>query len=205
MDENGDWAISQDLAHQTFGAIEDEGTYGYAIKHDCGCGCGCIYQDAFVYETQADVEEADTSLTIPYNQSFEEDDDSDFSLPNDPRFIDYGWAAECLHEPEDIDFDFVYALHTFVATVEGQANATKGDTMVLLDDSNSYWWLVRVVKDSSIGMLTLFCLAFSASISSWLTHQYVGYLPAEHIETPTERLARLNKHRNIDVCIILTN
>ncbi|CAI6340968.1 unnamed protein product [Periconia digitata] len=77
---------------------------------------------------------------------------------------------------EDIDFDFVYALHTFVATVEGQANATKGDTMVLLDDSNSYWWLVRVVKDSSI-----------------------GYLPAEHIETPTERLARLNKHRNIDL------
>ncbi|KAL2271549.1 hypothetical protein VTJ83DRAFT_920 [Remersonia thermophila] len=79
-------------------------------------------------------------------------------------------------EDEDIDFDFVYALHTFVATVEGQANATKGDTMVLLDDSNSYWWLVRIVKDSSI-----------------------GYLPAEHIETPTERLARLNKHRNIDL------
>lgn len=85
-------------------------------------------------------------------------------------------SDESLPDSEDIDFDFVYALHTFVATVEGQANATKGDTMVLLDDSNSYWWLVRVVKDSSI-----------------------GYLPAEHIETPTERLARLNKHRNIDV------
>src|SRR5690606_28890366 len=28
----------------------------------------------------------------------------------------------------------------------------------------------------------------------------LGYLPAEHIETPTERLARLNKHRNIDLC-----
>lgn len=28
-----------------------------------------------------------------------------------------------------------------------------------------------------------------------------GYLPAEHIETPTERLARLNKHKNIDVCM----
>ncbi|KAL1952851.1 hypothetical protein VTO42DRAFT_4095 [Malbranchea cinnamomea] len=79
-------------------------------------------------------------------------------------------------DDEDIDFEFVYALHTFVATVEGQANAAKGDTMVLLDDSNSYWWLVRVVKDGSI-----------------------GYLPAEHIETPTERLARLNKHRNIDL------
>ncbi|KAI9835484.1 MAG: hypothetical protein M1838_005287 [Thelocarpon superellum] len=79
-------------------------------------------------------------------------------------------------DDEDIDFEFVYALHQFVATVEGQANATKGETMVLLDDSNSYWWLVRVVKDGSI-----------------------GYLPAEHIETPTERLARLNKHRNIDL------
>ncbi|KAL7968202.1 hypothetical protein HDV63DRAFT_395941 [Trichoderma sp. SZMC 28014] len=175
-----DWALSQALAHQELGAIEHGETcmYDYDGEYDCGCGCGCncIHQDALVYETGADVEEADTSLTIPYNKSFEEDDDSDFSLPNDPRFIDYGWAAECLHEPEDIDFDFVYALHTFVATVEGQANATKGDTMVLLDDSNSYWWLVRVVKDSSI-----------------------GYLPAEHIETPTERLARLNKHRNIDL------
>ncbi|KAF7113594.1 hypothetical protein CNMCM5793_002950 [Aspergillus hiratsukae] len=79
-------------------------------------------------------------------------------------------------DDEDIDFEFVYALHNFVATVDGQANAAKGDTMVLLDDSNSYWWLVRIVKDGSI-----------------------GYLPAEHIETPTERLARLNKHRNVDL------
>ncbi|PTB81829.1 hypothetical protein M440DRAFT_1435519 [Trichoderma longibrachiatum ATCC 18648] len=149
---------------------------------DGSCGCGCDNgQDLCAHQAEADTNidadaDADLSLTIPYNKSFEDDDDSDFSLPDDPRFIDYGWAAECLHEPEDIDFEFVYALHTFVATVEGQANATKGDTMVLLDDSNSYWWLVRVVKDSSI-----------------------GYLPAEHIETPTERLARLNKHRNIDL------
>ncbi|KAK3944619.1 hypothetical protein QBC46DRAFT_157249 [Diplogelasinospora grovesii] len=115
----------------------------------------------------------DDGLTIPYET--DEDDDGDLSGV-DSRYIDSGWGGECLQDTEDIDFEFVYALHTFVATVEGQANATKGDTMVLLDDSNSYWWLVRVVKDSSI-----------------------GYLPAEHIETPTERLARLNKHRNIDL------
>ncbi|KAK7917949.1 hypothetical protein PG985_009823 [Apiospora marii] len=113
---------------------------------------------------------------VPYHSSEDDDDDDDFSLPDDSRYVDSGWGGECLQDTEDIDFEFVYALHTFVATVEGQANATKGDTMVLLDDSNSYWWLVRVVKDSSI-----------------------GYLPAEHIETPTERLARLNKHRNIDL------
>lgn len=87
---------------------------------------------------------------IPYDDT-EEDDDDGFSLA-DCDFIDSGWDGECLQDLEDIDFEFVYALHTFVATVEGQANATKGDTMVLLDDSNSYWWLVRVVKDSSIGM-----------------------------------------------------
>lgn len=89
------------------------------------------------------------------------DDDMDVSFYSDERFVDSGWGGECLRETEDIDFDFVYALHTFVATVEGQANAGKGDTMVLLDDSNSYWWLVRIVKDNSIGSVyTLSNIAF---------------------------------------------
>lgn len=101
-------------------------------------------------ENDDDFDNFDLSLTVPYEESYG-DDDSALSLPSDPSYVDSGWAAECLQEIEDIDFEFVYALHTFVATVEGQANATKGDTMVLLDDSNSYWWLVRVVKDSSIG------------------------------------------------------
>ncbi len=87
----------------------------------------------------------------PSDNNDDDDDTEDISFSDDSRFIDSGWGGECLREIEDIDFEFVYALHTFVATVEGQANATKGDTMVLLDDSNSYWWLVRVVKDSSIG------------------------------------------------------
>jgi hypothetical protein len=87
-----------------------------------------------------------------WDENADDDDSNDISFSDDPRFVDSGWGGECLRETEDIDFEFVYALHTFVATVEGQANATKGETMVLLDDSNSYWWLVRVVKDSSIGM-----------------------------------------------------
>lgn len=91
------------------------------------------------------------NFLVPYHSSDDDDDDDDFSLHVNSRYVDSGWGGECLQDTEDIDFEFVYALHTFVATVEGQANATKGDTMVLLDDSNSYWWLVRVVKDSSIG------------------------------------------------------
>lgn len=79
--------------------------------------------------------------------------------------------------PDDnIDYSSVYALHTFLATVEGQASVVRGDSLVLLDDSNAYWWLIRVQKT-----------------------QELGYIPAENIETPDERLARLNKHRNIDV------
>ena len=92
-----------------------------------------------------------TSWNEDIEQQRNDDDTEEISFVDDSRFIDSGWGGECLREIEDIDFEFVYALHTFVATVEGQANATKGDTMVLLDDSNSYWWLVRVVKDSSIG------------------------------------------------------
>jgi hypothetical protein len=105
------------------------------------------FQLSDVYEETSDSD----IITFPYESSEDESDYSSILFPDDSRFIDSGWGGECLQESEDIDFDLVYALHTFVATVEGQANATKGDTMVLLDDSNSYWWLVRVVKDSSIG------------------------------------------------------
>lgn len=91
----------------------------------------------------------------------EHDDSSELELPE----------AE-----EDIDYDIVYALHTFLATVEGQASVVKGDQLTLLDDSNSYWWLVRVSKT-----------------------QLVGYIPAENIETPEERLARFYKKQNLNV------
>lgn len=104
-----------------------------------------------------------------HEHEHEHDDDSGSfsdSLSSSPSIPD-----------EDIDFSLVYALHTFLRTVDGQASVVKGDKLLLLDDSNSYWWLVRVLKT-----------------------QAVGYIPAENIETPWERLARLNKHRNVDVC-----
>ncbi|KAJ7502718.1 hypothetical protein B0H11DRAFT_2222853 [Mycena galericulata] len=106
-----------------------------------------------VLEDDSDAEE--------HEEYMDEDDDgsSSLSIPN-----------------ESIDFDLVYSLHSFAATVEGQANVVKGDSLFLMDDSNSYWWLVRVLKT-----------------------QEVGYIPAENIETPFERLARLNKHRNVDL------
>ncbi|KAL7281958.1 hypothetical protein ACG7TL_003425 [Trametes sanguinea] len=104
------------------------------------------------------------------------EDDSD-GEGGDMDYVDDDDGSSSLSIPnESIDFDLVYALHSFAATVEGQANVVKGDSLFLMDDSNSYWWLVRVLKT-----------------------QEVGYIPAENIETPFERLARLNKHRNVDL------
>ncbi|KAF9446797.1 hypothetical protein P691DRAFT_761309 [Macrolepiota fuliginosa MF-IS2] len=102
------------------------------------------------------------------------DDDSDGEDGDD--YIDDDRSSSLSIPNESIDFDLVYSLHSFGATVEGQANVVKGDRLFLIDDSNSYWWLVRVLKT-----------------------QEVGYIPAENIETPFERLARLNKHRNVDL------
>ncbi|KNE56161.1 hypothetical protein AMAG_01996 [Allomyces macrogynus ATCC 38327] len=76
---------------------------------------------------------------------------------------------------DDIDFSLVYALHTFVATMEGQVAVVRNEPLILLDDSNSYWWLVKPLRSNTI-----------------------GYIPAEIVETPYERLARVNRQKNIE-------
>ncbi|CAK9784899.1 hypothetical protein CC85DRAFT_283871 [Cutaneotrichosporon oleaginosum] len=102
-------------------------------------------------------------------------DDGDAEM-DDGDMYDSDSSDESVLPDENIDFGLIYARHTFLATVEGQASVVKGDSLLLLDDANSYWWLVRVLKTED-----------------------VGYIPAENVETPYERLARLNKHRNIDI------
>lgn len=124
----------------------------------------------------------DRRYTSDEEHSVMEDDDEQ---DGDGEFLEDDDRSSVSEIPDpSIDFDLVYSLHAFVATVEGQANVAKGDSLFLMDDSNSYWWLVRVLKS-----------------------QEVGYIPAENIETPHERLARLNKHRNVDVCrfIVISN
>jgi hypothetical protein len=121
---------------------------------------GASDEEHSVLEDDSDGDERDAEY-----MDEEDDRSSSLSIPN-----------------ESIDFDLVYSLHSFAATVEGQASVVKGDSLFLMDDSNSYWWLVRVLKT-----------------------QDVGYIPAENIETPFERLARLNKHRNVDVSLEPSN
>lgn len=141
-------------------------------------------QDTFDLRNEIHVEESNhrgqgdtTSHTSDEDHSVMEDDSSNEDRDNDYMEDDDGSSSLSIPN-ESIDFDLVYSLHNFAATVEGQASVVKGDSLYLMDDSNSYWWLVRV-----------------------LTTQEVGYIPAENIETPFERLARLNKHRNVDVSV----
>lgn len=100
-----------------------------------------IEEDEFDFEDDDDDDDDDDRIV-------ELDDDLRSSMTSSPSIPD-----------SDIDFDLVYALHTFVATVDGQASVVKGDALTLLDDSNSYWWLVKVLKTGEI-----------------------GYIPAENIE-----------------------
>ncbi|CAO3654569.1 unnamed protein product [Mucor hiemalis] len=113
-----------------------------------------------------------TVPTTVYEEEEEEEEEEEY-VDDDSYSMD---SSNSSIPDENINFDLVYALHTFVATVDGQASVVKGDAMTLLDDTNSYWWLIRALKASE-----------------------VGYIPAENIETPFERLARLNKHRNVQV------
>ncbi|KAI9173306.1 protein phosphatase regulator [Blastocladiella emersonii ATCC 22665] len=83
---------------------------------------------------------------------------------------------------DDVDFSLVYALHTFVATMEGQVAVVRNEPLILLDDSNSYWWLVKPLRSNTI-----------------------GYIPAEIIETPYERLARVNQQKNVERALFRSN
>lgn len=147
-----DWYEADEPPHQS--SSNDADVYTYLLPTDdplLDNSFDDVNYDCHGFDDEDEWEDDGEAESFEVDHSSSDDDSDEFIWTTDPRFIDSGWGGECLRELEDIDFEFVYALHTFVATVEGQANATKGDTMVLLDDSNSYWWLVRVVKDGSIG------------------------------------------------------
>ncbi|EPX75225.1 tip elongation aberrant protein Tea4 [Schizosaccharomyces octosporus yFS286] len=132
-------------------------------------------QDLLLNSTiKYDLDEDYDELLNLENQNSDDDDD----LIDEEEALAL-YEAELSSSPsineEEIDANYVYAIRRFDATVEGQVTAEKGDMMLLLDDSNSYWWLVKICNNTTI-----------------------GYLPAEYIETPSERLARLNKYKNSD-------
>jgi SH3 domain len=51
-----------------------------------------------------------------------------------------------------IDYNLVYALQAYEASLEGQVTVTKGEALQLMDDSNSYWWLVKSTNTQKVTM-----------------------------------------------------
>ncbi|KAJ1984678.1 protein phosphatase regulator [Dimargaris verticillata] len=68
----------------------------------------------------------------------------------------------------------VYAAFDFVRMVEGQVTVHEAEELMLLDESNQFWWLV--LKDNGD----------------------IGYIPADNIETKELRLARVNRDANVE-------
>lgn len=112
-------------------------------------------------ETNTTIEsslEAETTI-----QSMESIEDSymDGILPSPPS-----------SPPKELDPNKLYALFDFSGPDPSHLELSKNDSVILLNDTDSYWWLVKKDDES------------------------VGFAPAEILETYQERLARLNCWKN---------
>ncbi|KAJ1677277.1 protein phosphatase regulator, partial [Spiromyces aspiralis] len=119
--------------------------------------------------------EADQS---PHSLSYRLPSDDDEPHPADfeDHSDDGGESVSSLVD-EDVNFNYVYALFEFPAMVEGQLTVYQGERMVLLQDDNPYWWLVHLPRTREI-----------------------GYIPADNVETAPEKLARVNRRKNLQLC-----
>ncbi|KAJ1667776.1 protein phosphatase regulator [Coemansia sp. RSA 1813] len=98
-------------------------------------------------------------------------------VPTDPDLITDDNESDSSLVDEDVDYDYVYALFHFPQMVEGQVTVDEGEKLTLLDDSNSYWWLVQNLRDNQM-----------------------GYIPADNIESAFGKLARVNRRKNMKLC-----
>lgn len=104
-------------------------------------------------------DEADTTI----QSSFQDDND----------YLDAIFPSPPSSPPKELDPNKLYALFDFNGPDPSHLELLKDDSVVLLNDSDSYWWLVKRIGDDK-----------------------VGFAPAEILETYHERLARLNCWKN---------
>lgn len=78
-----------------------------------------------------------------------------------------------LPPPQELDPDKLYALYEFNGPDSSHCQLKQDEACILLNDQDSYWWLVKRCSDNKI-----------------------GFAPAEILETFPERLARLNCWKN---------
>lgn len=98
-------------------------------------------------------------LVLESDEDSEADSDSDDYQPLSP--------------PKELDPEKLYALYAFNGPDPSHCQLRQDESCTLLNDQDSYWWLVKRSQDSKI-----------------------GFAPAEILETFPERLARLNCWKN---------
>jgi hypothetical protein len=148
---------------------------GYRGEADNNDQAGQIQRHSLYDDDMDEYQHYHTTTDDDVYEEYDEDlDDIQQELQQDDQ--DDTGSELSIPDP-NIDFDMVYALHTFAATVEGQASVVRGDALTLLDDSNSYWWLVKVLKTAE-----------------------VGYIPAENIEVKVASMSQINMILNFVCC-----
>ncbi|SCU93839.1 LAMI_0E15764g1_1 [Lachancea mirantina] len=127
------------------------------------------FSDASV-DASAEEDEKDLDITSGRigleRDANDDDDDLDPDDDSDSNLLP-------LPPPEEIDPDKLYALYQFQGPDPSHCQLDQDQSCVLLNDQDSYWWLVKRCNDGKI-----------------------GFAPAEILETFPERLARLNCWKN---------
>ncbi|CCH44448.1 Bud site selection protein [Wickerhamomyces ciferrii] len=117
------------------------------------------------YEEDDEEQEQEQPLRIKTKAIIDEEDEED-------DFNDYVIDSP-LPPPKDLDPGKLYALYEFSGDDPSHCELDPDDAVILLNDQDSYWWLVKKEFDGKI-----------------------GFAPAECLETYHERLARLNCWKN---------
>lgn len=134
--------------------------------------------DGFDLASSSEEEEGDNGIE-EYEQKDEkqgneevfkqESDDNDRDEDEENEI--YGYGPQ--YPPKELDPEKLYALHPFFGPDPSHCQLEQDESCLLLNDQDSYWWLVKRYSDNKI-----------------------GFAPAELLETFPERLARLNCWKN---------
>lgn len=118
---------------------------------------------------------------------YDEEEGEDLLLPPSPP----------RSPPLELDPDKLYGLYDFSGPDPSHCTLTRNEPVYLLNDEDSYWWLIRKLSKQERADL----LRRRAPDRNTLVHSddedgKIGFVPAECLETHEERLARLNCFRN---------
>lgn len=120
-------------------------------------------------------EESSPIRQIRSGDDEEDDDNHDDDDSSDDEFDDFNdYIIEPpLPPPKELHPDKLYALFEFTGDNPSHCELERDEPVVLLNDQDGYWWLIRKESNGKI-----------------------GFAPAECLETYEERLARLNCWKN---------